>query len=474
MTESRAAPPSASPGTLARVHRMLRSNWISSTGAALMTLALMAGITISALHSAGGEWGGPYMGIVLTVLLPAMFALGLVMVPLGLFLYRRRLRARVETMTDRPMYLARAVVILTAVNFAAVGTAGYAGARYMSSVTFCGTACHSAMQPEYVTYLDSPHNRVDCVACHVTPGARGFIEAKLGGTRQLINYLADDYQRPIPTPVHNLTPARHSCESCHWPEKYLGTKLLVKPHYREDEQVSGYTNVLLMRTGGTRIDGASVGIHWHVHPEAVVEYVATDAQRNSIPWVRVLKPDGTADTFALPGFDHERPPTGEMRRMDCNDCHNRSAHDFQMPGEAVDRLIAAGLIPRELPFVKKHAVEALRGDWTREGAADGIRRHMQQAYAQEGRLDERVRQQLEGTVDQLVRVWRRNIYPERKVFWGAYPSRKNHEGCFRCHDGNHRTAAGRAIGNDCAMCHVVLSENQENPAILQTFGMGGR
>ena len=462
----------SSPGTFIRLHRLLRSNWITSCGAALMTLAVMGGATMVALHSTGSEeWTGPYAGLVLTIAAPLAFGVGLLMIPFGLLVYRKQLATRIAAMTDRPMYLARAIVALTAINFAAVGTAGYAGVHYMSSTEFCGTTCHAAMDAEFTAYKDSPHNRVGCVKCHVAPTAQGFVESKINGSRQLLTFLTDSWHKPIPTPVHNLVPAEQTCESCHWPEKYLGTKLLVKPHYRDDELVSGYTNVLLMRTGGTRPDGQSVGIHWHVHPKAEVEYVATDEKRMHIPWVRVVKPDGTHEVFAAQGFEHNKQPGGEVREMDCNDCHNRSAHDFEQPGPAIDRLIANGLISRRLPFVKKFALEALQGDYTRASAPDQIRLHLQKSYAKLV-SDPTLAREVDSAIERLTALWLRNVYPDRKLGWGAYPSLSNHDGCFRCHDGEHKNEAGRAISKDCSICHVVLSENEENPAILDTFGMG--
>lgn len=463
---------------------MLRSNWITSTGAALMTLAVFAFVTLVAMHLMGGVWAGPYVGILLTMGVPGLFALGMVLVPAGLFVYRRRLNERLATMTDKPMYLARAVVVLTAVNFAAVGTVGYTGVHYMSSVQFCGKACHAVMEPEYVSFQRSPHQRVECVKCHVAPGAQGFVQAKLNGTKQLLGVLFDDYQRPIPTPVHNLVAARDTCEQCHWPEKYLGTKLKVKPHFRTDEKVSGYTNVLLMRTGGTRPDGASVGIHWHVHPDATVEYVATDAARTQIPWLRVVRTDGSSETFALPGVDRGAPPPGELRRMDCNDCHNRSAHAFELPGDALDVALSSGVLPRDLPFLKQRALAALEAPWTRYNAADGIRQHLQAAYAKDGALTEPTRVRLEAIAKSVAAIWLRNVWPERKLGWNAYPDLATHQGCFRCHDGQHQSAEGRTVfgplrGTDgvpirdgsCDRCHVVLSENEEDPAVLDAFGL---
>lgn len=475
---------SASVGTFGRLHRLLRSNWITSTGMALMTLAVIALATFFAMHTLGGAWAGPYVGLFASVVVPAMFVLGLLMVPAGLFVYRRRLHERVAALADRPMYLARAVVVLTAVNFAAVGTVGYGSVSYMGSVQFCGKACHAVMEPEYEAFLRSPHQRVECVACHVAPGAEGFVASKLNGTKQLLGVLFDDYRRPIPTPVHNLVPAGQTCEQCHWPEKYLGTKLKVKPHFRDDEQVSAYTNVLLMRTGGTRPDGASVGIHWHVHPDAVVEYVAADPQRMQIPWLRVVRTDGTTEVFTAPGVPAEPRPAGELRRMDCNDCHNRSGHAFELPGEALDVAFANGLLPRDLRFLRQRAMAALEATWTRDNAADGIRQQLQAAYAADGGIDAGNRERIEAAAATIAGIWLRNNWPERKLGWNSYPDLATHAGCFRCHDGQHRTAAGRAVfgptlmpdgvpvrDGSCDRCHVVLSENEENPAVLDAFGL---
>jgi hypothetical protein len=470
-------------GTIVRIHRLLRSNWITSLGAALMTLAVLGFVTVFAMHAMGGAWAGPYIGIITGLALPALFVLGMVMVPAGLFLFRKRLNERLEALADKPVSLARAVVVLTAINFAAIGTLGYTGAHYMSSVQFCGTACHAAMDPEYVAFQRSPHARVDCVACHVAPGTKGYIEAKLNGTKQLYGFLTDSYRRPIPTPVEHLVPAKDTCERCHWPEKYLGTKLKVKSHYREDESVSGFTNVLLMRTGGTRADGQTVGIHWHVNPDVTIEYVASDEKRTRIPWIRVVRKDGSEMVFTSPGASHDAP-AGERRKMDCNDCHNRSAHAFDLPDAALDNALAAGLIPRDLPFVKKYAMEALTTDWTRDNAKEGIRQHLQQAYAKSGQLDETTRQKLEKAIEEVAAIWLRNVWPERKLGWNEYPDLATHVGCFRCHDGKHVTSSGHALfGPDltansnpsrdasCDRCHVVLSENEEDPAVLESLGL---
>jgi hypothetical protein len=61
-----------------------------------------------------------------------------------------------------------------------------------------------------------------------------------------------------------------------------------------------------------------------------------------------------------------------------------------------------------------------------------------------------------------------------KVTWGTYPNNLGHTdapGCFRCHDGNHVSAAGRTISNDCATCHDLLAMEEKNPKILSDLGL---
>ena len=33
-------------------------------------------------------------------------------------------------------------------------------------------------------------------------------------------------------------------------------------------------------------------------------------------------------------------------------------------------------------------------------------------------------------------------------------------GCFRCHDDQHVSAEGKAVRNDCDICHTILSQNE--------------
>jgi hypothetical protein len=44
-------------------------------------------------------------------------------------------------------------------------------------------------------------------------------------------------------------------------------------------------------------------------------------------------------------------------------------------------------------------------------------------------------------------------------------------GCFRCHDGNHTSADGQTITNDCSACHQIVASGESNPKIVSDLGM---
>ena len=50
-----------------------------------------------------------------------------------------------------------------------------------------------------------------------------------------------------------------------------------------------------------------------------------------------------------------------------------------------------------------------------------------------------------------------------KADWRAYPDNlghKNWAGCFRCHDGLHKSTTGKRMipANDCNSCHTILAQ----------------
>jgi hypothetical protein len=247
-------------------------------------------------------------------------------------------------------------------------------------------------------------------------------------------------------------------------------KLVVRQHFGDDDAVTPATNVLMLKVGGTRPDGTSTGAHWHADPNHVVTYVAADPQRAKIPWMKSVDASGKERVFTAEDVDAKKPPAGEMRTMDCIDCHNQPAHSFQEAEAAVDAAIASGSISRKLPGIRKVALATLRKEWSRGSAKESIKKDLEQAYGAEGTPAE-ARAELKATSESVARIWLRNIYPDMKITWGTYPNYSGHKGCLRCHDGNHTDDAGEAVTADCAACHTVVADKVLAPPILKDLGL---
>ncbi len=465
----------------------LGQNPISMIGAVLTTSAAITMLGFWAFELLHAGPPRPYTGIVFFFVLPAIFVLGLVLMPLGGLLRRYRLKQQGKlphvypTIDLRRPILQRAValvVIMTFINVALMGTASYKAVEHMDSVEFCGQTCHSVMAPEYTAYLNSPHSRVACVDCHIGSGAPWFVRAKISGVRQLFAVTLKTYSRPIPSPVHNLRPARDTCEHCHWPERFTGDKFLVKTKYADDEQNTPATTVLLVKIGGRTTQGL-VGIHGrHLAAAERIEYVSTDGRRQVIPRVTYTQDDGKKVEYVS---DEVKPTAdqlarAERRKMDCVDCHNRPTHAFEMPERAVDDAITAGRIDRQLPYVKKQAVAALRVEYPdRATASEKIPQTIADFYkAKYPETYQSKRPIVETAAQQVKAIYLRNIFPEMKITWGTHPNNIGHDdflGCFRCHDGKHKAADGRAINDDCSACHQILAMEEKDPKVLADLGL---
>jgi hypothetical protein len=163
--------------------------------------------------------------------------------------------------------------------------------------------------------------------------------------------------------------------------------------------------------------------------------------------------------------------------MDCIDCHNRPSHTFELPDAALDAALSAGRLDRSLPYVKKTALGLIRAEYASHddaGAAirSGFRRFYEERYPHV--LAER-RASVDAAAHELVGIYTRNVFPAMKVGWGTYPNHIGHEaspGCFRCHDGNHKSPTGRTIAGDCEACHAMLAFEEPDPEILKQLSGG--
>ncbi len=435
----------------------------------------------------GGAERYPYAGIVLFLILPAFFVLGLILMPIGGLLRRHQLSKRGDLPEVYPRIdladpivrnAAVLVVLATFLNIIIFSAASYRGTQYMDSAHFCGETCHTVMQPEYTAYLNSPHSRVACVDCHIGPGASWFVRSKVSGVRQVFAVALHDYQRPISSPVEQLRPARATCEQCHWPQRFSGNMLLVRTHFQEDEANTPLKTVLVMKVGGHDARGM-VGIHGHhLDPGVQITYVATDRKRQVIPQVTYVDPAGKVTVFNSTDtkMTAEDLARGEHRVMDCMDCHNRPTHTFQLPDTALNQALAEQSVSSELPYIKKEALLALKTNYpdretARQRIAGTLRSFYQKNYPKTVASED---EKLESSIRGVQSIYLRNIFPQMKVTWGTYINDLGHTdwpGCFRCHDGSHVSADGKTIPSDCDTCHDLLAVDEQNPKILGELGI---
>jgi nitrate/TMAO reductase-like tetraheme cytochrome c subunit len=284
-------------------------NPISRIGVALTTASALLFLFLLFIELLG-RLENPYTGLVVFVMMPAIFVVGLLLIPIGLSIERRRTARGVPApawpridLNDRA--IRRTVLILfalTVVNLGIVSMASYGAVEYTESQSFCGQACHSVMEPEFVAHQSGPHASVHCVTCHVGPGAGGFLTAKVNGTRQLWLAVSGTHSRPIPTPVESIPDVRTSCEQCHWPDRFVGDKVKVLYEHADDEANTQTATTVRLHVGGPISGtGTGAGIHWHMNRANEVEYVTLDEKREQISYVRASTPDGRVREYFADG-----------------------------------------------------------------------------------------------------------------------------------------------------------------------------
>jgi hypothetical protein len=450
---------------------------LSLAGAALATVCGSL-VAVFFVASMAGYEGNPYQGMVVYVVVPSLLVVGLLLIPVGAWLERRRLVRLaasgelepplpvINLNSPRTRKLGLAFLALTTVNLLLLGIASYKGLEVMDSTAFCGS-CHSVMDPEASAHARSPHARVRCVECHIGPGAGWFVKSKLSGSWQLVSVMFHLYPRPIPTPVHALRPARDTCEQCHWPTKFVGDRLKVITHHADDASSTPIKTVLLVHVGGAQ-GVSSRGIHWHVDQGVKLRYQA-DEKREKVAAIELTSADGTARRWEAPG-----PPAGggAWRDMDCIDCHNRPTHVYRTPEDEVDAAFLHGRLDPRLPFLRREAIKALRAEYPGKAeAVTGLRESLRGFYAAQplpaGAASAAL---VDAAAAELAAIWGRNVWPQMKIGWGTYPTFLGHEqapGCFRCHDGEHATREGQAVSGDCDLCHTILAQEEKSPAILK-------
>lgn len=454
--------------------RRLWHNAISMFGLFVAAVALLLIITF-AVFGLISPYHNPYVDIIGFMILPAVFVFGLLIVPVGMALQYRaihrsgavsRLMGGLIFDLTNPKHRLLAALFLATTFFIVlpvVGVTGYHGYHYTESTEFCANVCHTVMEPQGVTHAMSPHARVACAECHIGSGAGWFVKSKLSGLGQVIAVMRDSYQRPIPPAITELRPARDTCEQCHWPAKFFGSQLREIDRFSSDEANTRHKVRMLLKTGGAdEATGRVEGIHMHMALSGPIDYVATDHHLQNIPWVRYTLGDGSVRIYRSDGLAASAPPpAGVERRVDCMDCHNRGAHHFRAPQDAVDLFLSAGQVDLDIPYIKREMVRAISAKHGDRPAGElGVARMLVDYYRQEyPQVWAAKQKQIEVAAEMAEKIHRQNHFPAMNVDWRSYPDNIGHmhsSGCFRCHDGQHVDEAGRSLPSDCDICHTFL------------------
>lgn len=466
-------------------------SWTTFIGAMMAAVSLFFILFLFLVSYLFPSQASQYLGLFTYIILPVFLVIGLVMIPLGTWRkYKKDKRDHVERVNKFPKVdlndpSQRMVVFIFGLGsllfilFTALGS--YEAFHITESNKFCGTLCHKVMSPEYTTYHQSAHAKVNCVECHVGSGATWYVKSKLSGLRQVYAVLTHTYPTPIATPVHDLRPARETCEQCHWPQKFYNRTLVSKKYYLSDTENSEWDISVLMKTSAEHeAQGLRSGIHWHVNPDVKIEYVPSSFSRDTITLVKytnlktgkVIVYRDTAQEYTEKQMD-----TKDKRVMDCMDCHNRPSHNFKSPTQFFDEAMSAGKLDQKLPDLKATAMGIFYDNtFPTVDSADRYIRYTLMDYYKSSypEVYDSSKAQIEHAIAVLQEAYKENVFPTMKADWKAHPNYIGHmetNGCFRCHNGSFKSEGGSVISNSCELCHEIQAQGK--PGAMEYAGSKG-
>lgn len=433
-----------------------------------------------------------YLGLFTYIILPAFLVFGLLLIPIGMIIDKRRKNKIEKEYLEKnwPILDFNKAKYRNAFTIFGVGTVffllltglgSYEAFHYSESVEFCGTLCHEVMEPEYVAYQNSPHAKVACVDCHVGSGAGWYVRSKLSGLRQVYAVVTNDFSRPIETPLNNLRPAQETCEQCHWPQKFYARQLRQEKHFLTDSGNTEWNISLQMKIGPEHSAyGLAEGIHWHINPSVKIEYIPEQEKRHKIPWIKYTNLESGEVTIYEDNdspLKEEQMAEATLREMDCMDCHNRPSHHYYTPAEFIDDGITSGEISKNLPYIKKLTMDLFAVKYTtKDSAMNEIQNYITDFYTEEyPDLYKNKRDDIDKSIKAIQKQFNLNVFPEMGVNWDEYADHighKTYDGCFRCHDDNHVSESGKTITKDCNICHTIVLQGEqgnESYAALNDF-----
>lgn len=453
-------------------------NWITIIGSMIAGLNLLLIILLFIISTIFNNRDSN-LGIFIYIILPGFFVLGLLMIPIGMISERKRTKKlsgdekrRLPVVDLNDSRHRNAFVLFTIITIIVLflSTYGSFEAYHLTeSVEFCGTLCHQVMEPEHTAYQNSPHANVTCVECHVGSGASWYVKSKISGLHQVYAVMTNSYPTPIETPIHDLRPARETCERCHWPQKFYARTLQTNRYFLTDSLNTEWDIMLQMKVGPENKElGFNEGIHWHINPDVNIDYYSENDKREVISWVKYTnKATGESKLFTNPDnpVSDSLISAAELRTMDCIDCHNRPSHNYNSPTVYFNKAMLTGAVQGSIPFIKKVTMDILKNEFTDRDSAflaisSGIKDFYTTNYPDYYSANTDI---INNSVSAIQTAYSRNAFPKMKVTYDKYPSHIGHletEGCFRCHNDSFTTSEGEKISKDCNLCHSIAGQGK--------------
>jgi hypothetical protein len=455
-------------------------NWISIIGMLIASINLLLIILLFLISTVFNE-SNTNLGLFIYIILPGFLLLGLIMIPAGIIISRKKRLAStpaekkrlpaidLNNSKHRNAFIGFTIATLVILFLSTYGS--FQAYHLTESVQFCGTLCHKVMEPEYTAYQNSPHANVACVDCHVGSGASWYVKSKLSGLHQVYAVATKTYPSPIETPLHDLRPARETCEKCHWPQKFYARNLQTNKHYLADSLNSEWNVILQMKIGPELRDlGFTEGIHWHINPNVNIEYISEYDKREVITYVKYInKATGEVTVYRNPEIEISDSiiSASSPRTMDCIDCHNRPSHKYSSPPVYFDKAMLINDVSQDIPFIKRTAMGILRNTFTDKDTAlmqikEGIVSYYKSDFSGYFKKNQA---KIDQSVVSLQKVFSQNSFPGMKVTYDVYPDHIGHlesEGCFRCHNDSFTSDNGRKITRDCNLCHTIIGQGKQD------------
>ena len=429
-------------------------------------------------RGAGGDCSTiPYAGLVVFIVVPALLVLGLLLIPLGMWLERRK-RIRDPQAPSRLAGLRlppRAPCAgrrcsssrsppSTSSSCCSPATAACTA---MESPGFCGQVCHTPMKPQF-TRLE---RRAACAGrVRRVPHRRGRRRVRQGQAE----WRPPARPRRQPTPIRgrflpapNMPPGAQAeaCGGCHRADRTVGDRIRVIREYADDETNYRDATVLQMHIGAASASGRA--IHWHADPAVRIEYIATDDDARDDP-VRQgdrrraaqVREYVTADASDR-SHPHRHAPDDGLHRLPQ---HRRAPDRRHRRNRAVDEAIAAGQISRQLPHARREAVRLVKASYPSQDDGAGRDRVAScRAFYRSQGASIGQSAAVARNVAALQAVYRRNVFPTMKVTWGTYPDDRGHitrPAAFAATTTRTRTQGGAVISADCESCHKQIDAPQ--------------